>query len=123
MKKSKKLKIQNCLLVIKQKKINKISNPLGYLYFPARRMFRRYEELKYTDTHTHTHTHTHTYIHENKNHQNQLIYTYIAIQHLFEHFFSEIFLHRYKASSMRKQYMMSVSCKIIMLLFFIINKA
>ena len=34
MKKSKKLKIQNRFLVLKQKKINKISNPLGYLIFP-----------------------------------------------------------------------------------------
>ena len=37
MKKSEKLKIQNRFLVIKQKKINKISNPLGYHYFPAKR--------------------------------------------------------------------------------------
>ena len=37
MKKSKKLKIQNRFLVIKQNKINKISNSLGYLYFPAGR--------------------------------------------------------------------------------------
>ena len=37
MKKSEKLKIQSRFLVIKQKKINKIANPLGYLYFPARR--------------------------------------------------------------------------------------
>ena len=50
----KKLKIQNCFLFIKQKKINKISNPRRKLDD----MFRRYEELKYTHTHTHTHTHT-----------------------------------------------------------------
>ena len=39
---------------------------------------------------------------ENNNHQNQIIYTYIAI-HLFENFFFWNFFHRYKASSMRKQ--------------------
>ena len=105
MKKSKELKIQNRFLVIKQKKINKTSNPLRVplfsqetkgISFTRRKSvysFRRYEELKYTHTHTHkrTHARTDTHIQENKNHQNQIIYTYIAIQHLFEHFFYETF--------------------------------
>ena len=33
--KKEKTKNSKSFLVIKQKKINKISNPLGYLYFPA----------------------------------------------------------------------------------------
>ena len=61
MKKSKKLKIQNRFLFIKEKKINKISNPLGFsretkrISFIRRKSgdsFRRYEELKNTHTHT-----------------------------------------------------------------------
>ena len=32
-----KTKNSNSFLVMKQEKINKISNPLGYLYFPERR--------------------------------------------------------------------------------------
>ena len=72
MKKLKKFKIQNRFLVIKQKKINKISNPLLLFSRETKRIsftrrksvdsFRRYEELKYTHVHTHTHTSTKTKI-------------------------------------------------------------
>ena len=110
MKKSKKLKIQNRFLVIKQNKINKISNPSGYLYFPA-----RYEELKYiyiythsqhTHTHTHTraraHTHTHTHPRKQKSSESNNTHKYRHTTSFWTFFFWN-FVYRYKASSMRKQ--------------------